>query len=108
MRILDYFRTTKKLRLHVTMITDELEEVRDECAELADERDRLAADLAQAVRERDGVWRALAVEETRPLAAVPADAKERAELRRERERADALAQRLQTLQIANMRRDLPV
>ena len=108
MSILDYFRTKKTLRLCVTQLSDELEEVREECADLADERDRLVAALAQVTKERDGVWRALAVEETRPLAAVPADAKERAELRRERERADALAQRLQTLQLANMRHDIPL
>ncbi|WP_326637322.1 hypothetical protein OG884_26655 [Streptosporangium sp. NBC_01755] len=95
--ILDWFRTTKAL-------TAELEEVREECAALASERDELAEKLAQAERDRDSVWRALAVEETRPLPALTADA--RAEVQRERERADALEKRLHTLQVANMRHDV--
>lgn len=108
MRILDYFRTTKRLRLEFDFLHDEIREVREECASLAGQRDQLLVDLAQVTRERDGVWRALATEETRPIPAVPADAKEAAAVRRERERADALARRVETLQIANMRRDVPV
>ncbi|MGS2641705.1 hypothetical protein [Streptosporangium sp. G12] len=108
MSILDWFRTTASLSREFDLLREEIREVREECASLTGQRDQLLVDLAQAERERDGVWRALALEETRPLPAVPADAKERAEVRRERERADALAARLQTLQVANMRHDIPV
>jgi hypothetical protein len=96
--ILDWFRGRGRL-------TAELEEVREECVTLAAERDELAEKLAQAERDRDGIWRALAVEETRPIPALPPSA--RAEVRRERERADALEKRLHTLQVANMRHDVP-
>lgn len=110
--IRDWFRTTKalaagldRIRARITQLTAELEEVREECVTLAAERDNLTEKLAQAERDRDSVWRAIALEETRPIPALPADA--RAEVRRERERADALESRLALLQEANMRLDVP-
>ncbi|MEU8035685.1 hypothetical protein [Streptosporangium sp. NPDC049078] len=110
MRILDYFRTKRTLWLRVAMLTDELEETREECADLADERDLLTQQLAQAERERDNAWRTLAAEKKRPAPApMPTtDAGLRAELRQERERSAALEARLDMLQRANMRRDVPV
>lgn len=110
--IRDWFRTTKAiaagldvLRTRLTDLVELLEEAREECVDVASERDGALERLAQAERERDEAWRLLAGEETRPIPALTPG--HRAEIARERARADALESRLAVLQRANMRLDVP-